>query len=764
MTNAKSRLRAFAAVFMSMILALSMMLIPNEVSALGLSKTSFTLTKGYATTLKVTGSNSTAKWASSDTSVATVSSTGKVIGKGPGTATITATVDGTTLKATVKIVGGKLSVSSSNVQIAENSTEYITVRAKGSHALKANSDDKTVVTTGWVKPWNNNDIRLKLTARGKGTTTVKIYMTQFPDVYTTVKVTVGNGGSSGKLVVNTDKVSVKAGDTASLYISSSSGQLNYALSDKNVASIAEGKWSNGTCTLSIRGLKAGTTTLAIADKTDASVKKSVTITVTDSAAGYYVVTESIPQKSLSSDQIYRFVDSTKRTYKYVLIPASYDVARLNSAVAKDQNAYDYYQIYSTIPSKKAANDGVKEFSVSVGANGTISAASTVTSANNGIITGTASGAFIDPNYVYYNGGTVLNTQSASATTEKRYVLVPTGYDEPKVNTLIANYTKSYDYWLVYNSSPTKKLSTDVIDTWTATVNYQQVTRYILLPQLYDQAKLKSIKDKDMGDTLGGYYGVTTYEPTKKTSTDQIIRFTYGSSTTNVINNTTVYDGGVPTFDYNTGNVVNNGNLYNDNYYNTGNGQTLYILVPANYDQARVNDAMAKYNGYEYNKVYTTIPTKKVSSDVVEQWTKVVDSRSVTRYALYPAGYSSSYYSNLKNEDLQTSSSSYYVVSNTQPVQIASNDISKSWWNSKTNQMRYMIVPYNYDVTRYNDAVAADTGEYLYYHTYTKSPAFRSANDSVQSAAIGGKTVYMLIPANYDQTKINQGFAGQEVTA
>ena len=79
-------------------------------------------------------------------------------------------------------------------------------------------------------------------------------------------------------------------------------------------------------------------------------------------------------------------------------------------------------------------------------------------------------------------------------------------------------------------------------------------------------------------------------------------------------------------------------------------------------------------------------------------------------------------------------------------------------------MRYMIVPYNYDVTKYNDAVAADTGDFEYYRTYTKSPTYKQPTDSVQSAVINGKTVYMLIPANYDQNKINMGFSGQEVTA
>lgn len=77
-----------------------------------LSKTSLTLDAGKNTTLKVTYNptnttvNKKVTWKSSNTSIATVSSAGKVIGKKNGTATITATVNGkkATCKVTVKAV------------------------------------------------------------------------------------------------------------------------------------------------------------------------------------------------------------------------------------------------------------------------------------------------------------------------------------------------------------------------------------------------------------------------------------------------------------------------------------------------------------------------------------------------------------------------------------------------------------------------------------------------------------------------------------
>ncbi|MBR4223771.1 MAG: Ig-like domain-containing protein, partial [Oscillospiraceae bacterium] len=92
MTYQRRRSAVFA-VIMALLMALSViMLIPHDAYALGLNRTSFTLTKGYSTTLKVNGSSATPKWSSADTSVATVSSSGKVVGRGAGTTKISCVV------------------------------------------------------------------------------------------------------------------------------------------------------------------------------------------------------------------------------------------------------------------------------------------------------------------------------------------------------------------------------------------------------------------------------------------------------------------------------------------------------------------------------------------------------------------------------------------------------------------------------------------------------------------------------------------------
>lgn len=64
-----------------------------------------TLQTGKSYTLPLSGTTSTAVWSSNDESVATVSDTGKVKAVAPGTATITAEVDGKTLNSYITVIG-----------------------------------------------------------------------------------------------------------------------------------------------------------------------------------------------------------------------------------------------------------------------------------------------------------------------------------------------------------------------------------------------------------------------------------------------------------------------------------------------------------------------------------------------------------------------------------------------------------------------------------------------------------------------------------
>lgn len=106
--------------------------IANQITQTTMNKTSLTLTAGSTYQLRalVNGVSKAASWKSSSSSIASVNSSGKVTAKKAGTATITATVNGTsvTCKVTVKPVL-KLSPTSLNVYVGK--TQKITATTKG---------------------------------------------------------------------------------------------------------------------------------------------------------------------------------------------------------------------------------------------------------------------------------------------------------------------------------------------------------------------------------------------------------------------------------------------------------------------------------------------------------------------------------------------------------------------------------------------------------------------------------------------------------
>lgn len=669
MTSVQKRVRAVVCMIMSLLLMLTMVTFPADASAMTISKTSYKLTKGYAITLKVTGAGGNVSWSSSDTSVASVSESGQVIGKKVGDAVITAKSGNESVSCNIKVVGGKLQVSKKNIQVGVGEYEYITVRAKGSHGLKVSSGDKSIVTGGWIKPWNKDDIRLRLTGRSAGSTTVKIMLTKFPDVYINLNVTVGSGKATLALSQNT--VTTKVDDTASVILySDNKDKIGYSFSEKGIAQVTEGKWNSNYCTLGIKGLKEGSTVLTVYRKDNTSVKETVKITVSNGTV-YYSVSTTVPTKTTSTDLIYRWTN--KNVVKYMLVPKDYDLAKINTIVAKDMGKYEYYTVYDSTPSKTLNSDTILNFKA-----------------------------------------TVKNKE------ETRYILAPAKYDTPSCNSAIAEYTGEYKYWTVYITQlDTHKIYTnDVIKSWTTVVNNKTVTRYILLPFDYSESKLQAIIDDDKGNE-GGYYTVSTTKPTISKAGDSIIEF----------------------------------QAYVENKY-----LTCYILVPAGYDEAKVNDAKAAFIGkYDYYSVYTVNPVKLSSSDIIMTWDKLIDSKLVKRYILLPLGYSESLFQSIKAKDLETSTSAYYSISTKYPALSNTTDIVYTWYNAKEKVYKYMLLPAKYDPIKRNDLILKDTGETLYYTFYSTQPAKKVDTDTISYYSYNGNMAYMLVPKDADQAKVDQAF-------
>ncbi|MDE7293477.1 MAG: hypothetical protein K2N72_03535, partial [Oscillospiraceae bacterium] len=573
-----------------------------------------------------------------------------------------------------------LSLSSKNVTIDEGSYKYVTVRAKGSHGLKASSSDTSIVSGSWVKPWKDDDIRLKLTGKKAGNATVKVILTKYPDVNVTINVTVKSTAKS-IIEVSQTSLSTKLDTPVSLTVySDRNNSLNYSFSDSTVAKVQEGTWNNLYCTLTITGLKTGSTNLVITHKDDPSVKKTIPITISGSA--YYMVSDVVMNKMAYNDQIYQWIDKKTNRYKYMLLPYGYDMAKVNTAIAKDANTYEYYTVYEESPAAKVAStDKIENFKAIV---------------NNTEVT--------------------------------RYILVPANYDAPSLNTTVASYTKQFQYWTVYNVDPSsgRYRPDDQVQSWISTVNYRSQTRYILLPANYDTARLERIIAADSGSASGGYYAASITQPAQKASTDKILSF-------------------------NT--IVNNAYV------------TYYVLVPENYDEARYNDVVAAYTGmYDYYAIYNTQPTKRTSLDYIDSWTKVVDSKATTRYILLPNGYDSVYVTELKNKDLATQTSNYYTITTVEPTKIQPTDTVERWYNPTTKTLKYMLVPANPNIVKKNDAVVKDTGVYEYYTMYSTQPTKKVDTDIVYPTNhLTYGTVYLLLPQNYEQDKINLGLQGISVS-
>lgn len=149
----------------------------SDVTGVTLNKTSATITKGYTTTLTATvspsGANNSVIWSTSDSSVATVSSTGKVTAKKAGTAKITATTVEGGYTATCQIAvtektvtGVKLNRTSLSLDVGSTSTLTATISPSGANSsVTWSSSDPSVATVSSTG---------KVTAVKAGTATIMV--------------------------------------------------------------------------------------------------------------------------------------------------------------------------------------------------------------------------------------------------------------------------------------------------------------------------------------------------------------------------------------------------------------------------------------------------------------------------------------------------------------------------------------------------------------------------------------------------------------
>lgn len=251
-----------------------------KVKSINLSKTSAAVFKWKTVQLKATvapaNATSTAvTWKSSNTKVATVSSTGKVVGKGKGTATITCMAkDGSGVKATCKVT-----VKQPVTKISLSKTSFSIVKGK-TFALKATV--MPAIANNRAVTWKSSNTRVatvtsagKVTAKGKGTATITCTAKDGSGVKATCKITV-------KILVN--KVSLNR-STASL-VKGKSLTLRAAVapsdaSNKTVAwKSSNTKVAKVSSTGTVIAVGKGTATITCAARDGSGKKAYCKITVT----------------------------------------------------------------------------------------------------------------------------------------------------------------------------------------------------------------------------------------------------------------------------------------------------------------------------------------------------------------------------------------------------------------------------------------------------------------------------------------------------
>ena len=245
------------------------------VNGVSLNKTSVSVkaggtTKLTATVLPENASDKNVTWSTSNKSVATVSSSGKVMALKPGTAVITVTTKdgGKTAKCTVTVK----SVKASKITLNKSKA---TVRTGRKLQLKAtispdNTTDKTVKWTTSKKSVATVNSKGVVKAVGKSGT-VKITAVTANGKKATCKITV-KPVKVKKVSLKKSKVSVKAGKTVKLKTVISPGdatdkRLIWKSKDKKIAKVS----SKGV----VKGVKKGKTTITVTTKDGKKTAKCI---------------------------------------------------------------------------------------------------------------------------------------------------------------------------------------------------------------------------------------------------------------------------------------------------------------------------------------------------------------------------------------------------------------------------------------------------------------------------------------------------------
>ena len=253
--------------------------VKQPVTKITLSKTSASVLKGNKLTLTATvapsnAANKNVTWKSSDTAVATVSSSGVVTAKTVGTATITCTAkDGSGVKATCKVTVKqpvtKITLSKTSASVLKGNKLTLTATVAPSNAADKNvtwkSSDTAVATV------SSSGV---VTAKTVGTVTITCTAKDGSGVKATCKVTVKQPVTKITLNKTSAKLFISKNLTLKATVAPSSAankNVTWSSSNSSVATVS----SSGVVTAK----KAGTATITCKAKDGSGVKATCKITV-----------------------------------------------------------------------------------------------------------------------------------------------------------------------------------------------------------------------------------------------------------------------------------------------------------------------------------------------------------------------------------------------------------------------------------------------------------------------------------------------------
>ena len=243
----------------------------------------------------INATNKELVWTSSNTKVATIDSTGRVVAIGEGTATITVTSSKNknitnTITVTVKKVVNNIPVTTLTLN-------------KTSLNLETGGTDKLIATvnsdaTNKNVTWESSNPKLvtvdangRVLAYGAGTAVITVTSASNPSIQSTCTVTVIV--PVGNIQINEGNLNLQVGDTKKLSITISpetatNKEITWTSSNTKVAAIdADGN---------IKAISEGTTTITAISSSNKNMKNSITVTVKK-------VVTNVPVKSLDLNKV-----------------------------------------------------------------------------------------------------------------------------------------------------------------------------------------------------------------------------------------------------------------------------------------------------------------------------------------------------------------------------------------------------------------------------------------------------------------------------